>query len=145
MQLIEPRNDDMSQLWLYCILPMIGERFQYSDEIVSVAVVPRSADPSQCGAVLSFRPKRKSIALWNRDASKREVCDKTEADLRTFLKLHTPTDIRYQSHSVRTHTLRGTQTALTSPHRRRLTSSRARRTAAQRCSPVPRACKSGSS
>lgn len=83
--LIEPRNDDISQMWLYCILPMIGERFQYSDEI--------------CGAVLSFRPKRKSIALWNRDASKKEVCDKTEADLRTFLKLHNPGDIRYQSHS----------------------------------------------
>jgi hypothetical protein len=83
--LIEPRNDDMSQLWLYCILPMIGERFHHSDEI--------------CGAVLSFRPKRKSISLWNRDASKREACDKTEADLRTFLKLHNPADIRYQSHS----------------------------------------------
>lgn len=56
---------------------------------------------SQCGAVLSFRPKRKSISLWNRDTSKREVCDKTEADLRTFLKLHNPGDIRYQPHSVR--------------------------------------------
>lgn len=52
--------------------------------------------------MLSFRPKRKSISLWNRDASKREACDKTEADLRTFLKLHNPADIRYQSHSVRT-------------------------------------------
>jgi hypothetical protein len=52
--------------------------------------------------VLSFRPKRKSISLWHRDATKTAVRDTTEADLRTFLKLHEPSDIRYQSHTVRT-------------------------------------------
>ncbi|GMJ14186.1 eukaryotic translation initiation factor 4E [Hibiscus trionum] len=41
--------------WLYTLLALIGEQFEYSDEI--------------CGAVVSVRGKQERIALWTKNAS----------------------------------------------------------------------------
>ncbi|KAJ4809950.1 eukaryotic translation initiation factor 4E [Rhynchospora pubera] len=43
------------QLWLYTLLAMIGEQFEYGDEI--------------CGAVLSVRGKQERVAIWTKNAS----------------------------------------------------------------------------
>ncbi|XP_077243724.1 eukaryotic translation initiation factor 4E-1-like [Tasmannia lanceolata] len=41
--------------WLYTLLAMIGEQFEYGDEI--------------CGAVVNVRPKEEKIALWTKNAA----------------------------------------------------------------------------
>jgi len=73
-----------TQLWLYCILAMIGEQFEHSDSL--------------CGTVLSIRMRCNGIALWNCDATATDVLEKTEDELRHFLKLSKFNDIRYQRH-----------------------------------------------
>ncbi|XP_009390800.2 eukaryotic translation initiation factor 4E-1-like [Musa acuminata AAA Group] len=47
------------QLWLYTLLAMIGEQFEYGDEI--------------CGAVVSVRAKQERIALWTKNAANEEA------------------------------------------------------------------------
>ncbi|XP_078169946.1 eukaryotic translation initiation factor 4E-1-like [Carex rostrata] len=42
-------------LWLYTLLAMIGEQFEYGDEI--------------CGAVVSVRGKQERVAIWTKNAS----------------------------------------------------------------------------
>ncbi|KAG6483424.1 hypothetical protein ZIOFF_060069 [Zingiber officinale] len=43
------------QMWLYTLLAMIGEQFDYGDEI--------------CGAVVNVRGKQEKIALWTKNAA----------------------------------------------------------------------------
>ncbi|XP_077220554.1 eukaryotic translation initiation factor 4E-1-like isoform X2 [Tasmannia lanceolata] len=47
--------------WLYTLLAMIGEQFEYGDEI--------------CGAVVNVRGKQEKIAIWTKDASNEAAQD----------------------------------------------------------------------
>lgn len=46
--------------WLYTLLAMVGEQFDYGDEI--------------CGAVGSVRTKQEKIALWTKNAANEAAC-----------------------------------------------------------------------
>lgn len=55
----KPRQDIIDEVWLNCLLAVIGEALcEYSDAV--------------CGVVVSLRPKQDRIALWTRNADNSE-------------------------------------------------------------------------
>ncbi|KAK9153199.1 hypothetical protein Sjap_000679 [Stephania japonica] len=53
--------------WMYTLLAMIGEQFDYGDEI--------------CGAAINVRPKQEKIAIWTRNASNKAAQPRTGTHL----------------------------------------------------------------
>jgi len=77
----EPGQDDH---WVYTLLAMIGEEFEDSDDI--------------CGAVFSPRTKQNKLALWTRDARKKDAAVRTGKAWKEALGLGPKFQIGYQSH-----------------------------------------------
>jgi len=73
-------------LWLYTVLGCIGESFEEgeSDEV--------------CGAVVSVRKSNDKIALWTRNAKRRDLTERVGVLYKKALELLDGDKLGYQTH-----------------------------------------------
>ncbi|XP_072883250.1 eukaryotic translation initiation factor 4E family member 1c isoform X3 [Hemitrygon akajei] len=80
----QQRHNDLDRYWLETLLCLIGEAFEYSDEV--------------CGAVVNVRPKGDKIAIWTENCQNREAVVSIGHLYKERLGLSLKTLIGYQSH-----------------------------------------------
>jgi len=77
------RNTEVDNLWLDIILCLIGEAFEYSEDI--------------CGAVVNIRPRGHKIAVWTANNNKNKILS-IGRKLKESLNLPTEMPIIYEFH-----------------------------------------------
>lgn len=77
------RHNELDKLWLEVILCLIGEAFDYSEDI--------------CGAVVNVRPSRHKIAIWTSNNNKQRILS-IGKKLKESLKLPQELQIQYELH-----------------------------------------------
>ncbi|KAI8992014.1 translation initiation factor eIF 4e-like domain-containing protein [Mycotypha africana] len=83
-----PRNrtgEAINDYWLNLILAMLGEQFQYEDEI--------------CGAVVSVRKVFYRVALWIKSSERNEKIETIGRQLKEFLNLNSNLTVEFTPHS----------------------------------------------
>ncbi|KAI9354410.1 translation initiation factor eIF 4e-like domain-containing protein [Pilaira anomala] len=82
-----PRNrtgEAINDYWLNLILAMLGEQFQYEDEI--------------CGAVVSVRKVFYRVALWIKSSERNEKIETIGRQLKEFLNLNATLSVEFTPH-----------------------------------------------
>ncbi|KAH8375197.1 hypothetical protein KR200_005952 [Drosophila serrata] len=77
-------KSELDRIWLDILLMMVGQTFDYSDEI--------------CGAVTNIRAKTNKISVWTADGSNEPAILEIGHKLRTILRLKSHI-LQYQLHS----------------------------------------------
>lgn len=79
------RREHLDRLWLWAVLAVIGESFEFSNEI--------------CGLVVSIRKSMDKIALWTRTSSNRDATVSVGRQFKQSLELAENQTLGYQAHA----------------------------------------------